>query len=340
MTKEQKSPIHQRSVLFAMVHYFRIFYGYAGKAMLALCGVIFLAGLLEGIGLSMLLPILNFEEAALAQNSYSQVVYRVLESVGIEVSLLSLLAIMFLIFLIKGLLMFLKGVVISRITTMIAKEQRLKLCRKYALMNYSFYTDSTIGYLNNAVTTEVERAVAGFSKFTEVITVAVYIVIYFGVVFLMNWHIAFFVSGVCLCLFSLLKRLSNIARDLSLRVSEKNAQIQSLLIQMIYHFKYLKSTGSFMPIHKQLEERIEEHRRYTLKNNILSWIPTSMLEVSAVFFLSLLILYYVNILGRPMSEIFVFLIFFYRAFARAFGFQINWQKFCAAVGGVEAVDRR
>jgi len=337
MSEDLRKTKYQKSVLVAIAHYFKVFYGYAGWKMLILCLVIFLSGVFEGLGLSLLLPILNFDDPAMMQNQYSVLVYGFLNNIGVGVSLFSLLSLMTLVFLVKGLFMFLKGAVIMLITTNIAKEHRLNLCRKYSEMKYDYYTNSTIGYLNNAVTTEVDRAVSGFSKYAEVITIGVYIAIYYSVAFFLNWQVAISVLAGCLVLFSLLRRLSDIARDLSLLVSEKNAQIQSLLIQMIYHFKYLKATNTFEPIYRQLAQRVEQHRRYQFKNGVLAFVPSSMLEVTTILFLSILILFYVNVLGRPMSEIFVLLLFFYRAFSRVFGFQINWHKFSASVGGVEAI---
>jgi subfamily B ATP-binding cassette protein MsbA len=38
-----------------------------------------------------------------------------------------------------------------------------------------------------------------------------------------------------------------------------------------------------------------------------------------------------------MAEIFILLIFFYKAFSRIFTFQIIWQKFNAAIGGIETI---
>jgi len=49
------------------------------------------------------------------------------------------------------------------------------------------------------------------------------------------------------------------------------------------------------------------------------------------------VLYYVGFQGKSIAEIFVLLIFFYKAFSYVFVFQSNWQKFNASLGGLEVI---
>jgi subfamily B ATP-binding cassette protein MsbA len=124
---------------------------------------------------------------------------------------------------------------------------------------------------------------------------------------------------------------------ISLLVSETNAQIQSLLIQAIYNFKYLKATNSFTPIFKHLHDKIKKNYIYQFKLNVLAAIPSSIIEPISVLFLSGLVLYYVGFMGKSIAEILVLMVFFYKAFTYIFRFQINWQKFNAGLGGLEVI---
>ena len=91
----------QLSVISSLIHYFKVFYGYAGKKIFVLCFIILLGGISEGFGISMLLPILDYEQPESSQNTYTTTLYQFLEHIGISVSLFSLLALLFIPFYIK-----------------------------------------------------------------------------------------------------------------------------------------------------------------------------------------------------------------------------------------------
>lgn len=329
----------QIPVLSSLIHYFRVFRRYAGSKLYVLCLVILAGGLLEGLGVSLLLPILNYQQSNGAADAYSKIVYGLLEKAGIEVSLVSLLLLMIVAFVFKGLFIFLQTAIKSRIVTDLTRDQRLLLCEKYARMNYDYYTNSQVGHLNNIITTEISGAVSGFGNYIDVIVGIIYIVVYTIAAAILDWRTTALVFTVCLILFVLLRRLSHLASELSIGISRKNAQIQSLLIPMIYNFKYLKATANFPALYKQLKQRIEGHRLFQYKNNIITGLPSAIVEPLAVVFLACLIWYKTVLRGQPISEIFVLLLFFYRAFSRTFGFQVVWQKFCGVIGGVEAVEK-
>jgi len=322
-----------------IIHYGRIFYGYAGKKLFLLFGIVFISGFWEGIGLTILLPILDYGQQEAVPNIYTRYVYAFLEFTGIGISLFSLLLLLFCVFLLKGAFTFLQTVISVGITTNLIQSLRLSFFRKYMTMNYHHYTNSNIGYLNNLITVEIDRAVHGFRKYIDLIIGVIYILIYAIIASTIDWRTTVLVLIMSAALFVLLKDLSNIARKLSVLVSEKNAQIQSLLIQMIYSFKYLKATHNFTQLYKQLQQRIKKHRLYQFKNSVLSGIPTVLAEPLAVLLMSGLILYLVSFKGQAISEMLVLLVFFYRAFSRVFGFQTAWQKFWATIGGVEVLER-
>ncbi len=106
----------------SLIHYFKVFYGYAGKKLYFLCIVIFLGGICDGLGISMLFPIFNFESNTEELSVYSQIVYGFLESVGIGVSLFSLLGLLFVAFFLKGVFYFSQASLTSYICTDLDKK--------------------------------------------------------------------------------------------------------------------------------------------------------------------------------------------------------------------------
>lgn len=327
-------------VISSIVYYSKVFYRYAGKNLYLLGLAILLGGSLEGFGLSLLLPLLDIQQLdAGAGNAYSKCISQFLKSLGLPVSMISILAMIVIAFSLKGIFLFLQITLKARIMTSLTKAQRLILCQKYAQMSYPYYINSKIGHLNNVVTTEVVNAVASFGNYLDVLVAAIYIIIYALAAAVLNWQMTVLVFVTCGFIFYFLRRLSSLARELSVKISGKNSQIQSLLIPMIYNFKYLKATSSFGPFYKQLSSQVEDYRALHFRHGVLSAVSGAIVEPFAILFLSALILYHVSFRGQAMSEIFVLLVFFYKAFSRTVGFQVVWQKFNSWVGGVETVEK-
>ena len=295
------------------------------------------AGLSESIGISMLLPVLNIDKAVSDQDQYTKTIYNFLESIGINISLYSLIIILLVAFLFKGVFVFLQKIVTSHIRLNLVKDISIDFCNKYKNMKYSYYTNTSIGYLNNIITAEIARGVSALQRYIVVVGSLIFILIYISFAVSINYKMSIVVLFLSLLLFVLMRSLSQLARKMSLLVSETNASIQSLLIQAIYNFKYLKATDSFTHVFKHLFTKINKNYIYKFKNTVLISLTASIIEPVSVLFVSGLVLYCVKIQGKSVAEIFVLVIFFYKAFNYVFCFQSDWQKFNAGLGGLEVV---
>jgi len=327
----------QIPLISSLIHYFKVVYGYAGRKLYILLLLFLFAGLSESIGVSMLLPVLNIDKAVSDQDQYTKTIYCFLESLGINISLFSLIILLLIAFLFKGAFVFLQKTFSSYIRLNLIKDIRMDFCNKYKGMKYSYYTNTSIGYLNNIITTEINRGVAALNRYTVVIGSLIFILIYISFAIIINYKMTFVALFLSLLLFTLMRSLSRLSRKISLLVSETNAQIQSLLIQTIYNYKYIKATDSFTHIFKHLFAKINKNYGYYFKSSVLTSIPSSIIEPISVLLISGLVLYYVGFQGKSIAEIFVLVIFFYKAFSYVFIFQSNWQKFNASLGGLEVI---
>jgi len=323
----------------SLIHYYKVVYSYAGRKLHILLLLFLFSGLSESIGISMLLPVLNVDKAVSDQDKYTKTIYNFLESIGINVSLFSLIILLLIAFLFKGAFVFLQKVFASYIKLNLTKDIRIDFCDKYKGMKYSYYTNTSIGYLNNIVTTEIRRGVAALNRYTVVIGRLIFILIYMSFAVVINYKMTLVVLFLSLLLFTLMRSLSRLSRKLSMLVSETNARVQSLLIQTIYNFKYLKATNSFTHIFKRLFTNINKNYDYQFKSNVLTAIPSSIVEPLSIFFVSGLVLYYVGFQGKSIAEIFVLVFFFYKAFSYVFQLQSDWQKFNASLGGLEVISK-
>ncbi len=329
----------QIPLITSLVHYFKVVYSYTGRKLYILILLFLLGGLCESIGVAMLLPVLNIDKAVSGQDQYTKTIYSFLESAGINVSLFSLIILLLIAFLFKGVFVFLQKTLSSYVRCNLIKDIRIDFCNKYKNMKYSYYTNTSIGYLNNIITAEIARGVSALQRYIVVVGSLIFILIYISFAVSINYKMSIVVLFLSLLLFVLMRSLSQLARKMSLLVSETNANIQSLLIQVIYNFKYMKATDSFTHIFKHLFVKINKNYIYQFKGSVFTAITVSIIEPVSVLFVSGLVLYCVKIQGKSVAEIFVLVIFFYKAFNYVFCFQSDWQKFNAGLGGLEVMSK-
>jgi len=324
-------------LISSLIFYHKVARSYLGRKLYVLLLLFLFGGISESIGISMLLPVLNVDKAEAAQDQYTKTIYAFLESVGMNISLSSLLILLLIAFLFKGVFVFLQNSFSAYIKCRLAKDIRISFCNKYMNMKYSYYTNTSIGYLNNIITTEIDRSVGALNRYTVVIGSMIVVFIYISCAVTINYQMTFVVIILSLLLFTLMRMLSRLSRKMSLLVSETNAQVQSLLIQTISNYKYIKATDSFAHIFKQLFGRISINYIYKFKGAVLTVIPSSIIEPISIVFISGLVIYYVGFQGKPIADITVVLVFFYKAFSGVFRFQSDWQKFNASLGGLEVI---
>ncbi|MBO06635.1 MAG: hypothetical protein CMI58_06340, partial [Parcubacteria group bacterium] len=155
----------QIPLISSLIHYFKVVYGYTGRKLYILLLLFLFGGLSESIGVSMLLPVLNIDKAVSDQDQYTKTIYIFLESIGINISLFPLIILLSIAFLFKGAFVFLQKTFTAYIRFNLIKDIRIDFCNKYKGMKYSYYTITSIGYLNNIITTEINRGVGALNRY-------------------------------------------------------------------------------------------------------------------------------------------------------------------------------
>jgi len=317
-------------VLFDQFLFYRSF---TGRGLYGLIFIILIGGLLEGIGIGLFLPVINYASKGISTDRFSELVKGVMQMMGLPMTLSYLLLLLFLVFFLKGVLLYCQEVATSKIISTATMRLRIELVENYFQMNYLFFTNNTTGYLNNLITTEVNRCVNALGKYCQIFICVVYIGIYsVGVIFI-NWKVMAFalLAGgfISICL----RFVHRLSRQCSIEVSESNASLQSVLIQTIYSFKYLKATNRFEPLMIILSGHIHRLARLTFKLGVLGGVFKAVAEPFLVLCMCSLIFYQVVLEQRPISESMVLLAIFYRAIGKMFAFQAIWQKINSVIGG-------
>jgi len=185
---------------------------------------ILLAAIAEGVSIFMLLPLINIiigqghpgvgeavGDMDAGSNSFVNRVYGMMNDIGIEPSLGSLLSVVVVGILIKGLLLLMArkhiGDTVARFTT----NLRLALLRSVLASRWDYFHHQPVGRLATAMGSETLRASQAYLFGTMMLASALQTMIYLGVGFMVHWQatlIALFAGAVIVAMLHFLVSMS------------------------------------------------------------------------------------------------------------------------------------
>ena len=272
------------------------------------------------------------------RSKYSKFIYQLLESINIEVSLTSLVIVVFFVFLFKAVIKFTQEVIGANITQNLTKELRNDLVTKYRQMQYTFFINTEIGYFNNIISVEVTKFIGAFKRYIILIATVIQILIYLCYSFLFSWEVSVMsiISGIIIYILynPLLKRVSILSKI----IVRTNARLQNAFIQFILNYKYLKATSNFKNPVKNLTHQIEMLKTKGFKQSVIEIITPVSLEPISILIFSGGLLFLVEYQGREISTIMVTLLFLYRTMIRLPLIQSYMQRFMSLSASVDVVE--
>lgn len=281
---------------------------YPGRSAVALIAV-FTAGLVDGLGMSMLLSMLSFATST-GEHEPSmpeQVALRVAEFFGLQPSAPVLLGLATLLIGFKAVLSLLANRQVGYTVANIATDLRLAMIRSVMAARWTHYLQQSVGRLSNAVSTEAQRASEAFQYGAESAAMLLNALIYLGIALSLSWQagVAAIVSGAVL-----LGVLQQLVRTSLHAGRQQTTLMKSLLTAMggqMAAAKALKAMAREDHVDALLTDQTRALRR-ALRRQVISKEAMGALQepllailVGLGFFLSL------SVLKMPLAEVLVML---------------------------------
>ena len=205
-----------------------------------------LAGLMEGISLTALLPILNIAMGGGNGKSGSGIgktVISALKSIGIEPTIPSLLLVVVIGVLLKSALVLLADRKVGYTVACVATDLRLSLLRALLGTRWEYYLNQPIGSLANSAGSEVMRASNAYLHGTLAVSYLVQFIVYAVLALMVSWKVsvAALVAGSLLMLF--LNRLVRKAKKAGRKETALLKSLLSRLTDSLQSVKPLKAMG-------------------------------------------------------------------------------------------------
>jgi ATP-binding cassette subfamily C protein len=217
--------------------------------MLALLAMLF-AGLAEGFGLSMLLPLLSLALnnndspdtfVSQSESTLEQIVGSFFDSFGMSPTIGVLLAFFVLSILLKAILVLLANKRVGYMVAQVATDLRLALLHALFASRWEYYVHQPVGKFSNAFATEAARSAVAYSFGIRVIALLLHTVVYATIALIIAWQETLITLGAGVLILSVLRRLITKAKMAGKHQTNILKSVLALLTDTLQSIKPLRA---------------------------------------------------------------------------------------------------
>ncbi len=243
--------------------------GYPGRTALALFALI-IAGVLDGLGLSLLLSMLNLATGEAEDPSMpEQVALDVVQALGLEPTTVALLSLGVGMIAIKAMIVLLANRQVGYTVAHIATDLRLTLIKAVMKSRWRYYLAQPVGKLSNAVATEAHRASEGFFHGAVMATQVISALIYAGLALMISWQASLIALAIGGCLLGVLHFLIRIAGRAGRDQTGLLKSLLSVMTDQLGAVKPLKAMARDDHIDAMMSHQTRDLKR-ALKNQVIA----------------------------------------------------------------------
>ena len=217
---------------------------YPRRSLLVLTALV-IAGTLEGISMTALLPVLSvaLEHNSADANGVGGVALTLLRSIGLEPTLTSLLAVIVVGVTATSVVALLARREIGYTVAQVATDLRLQLLRSLVAARWEYYLRQPVGKLSNAMAGEASAASQAYLSATTMITSAIQAVAYSAVAFAVSWKATAAYVAAALVIAVALHSMVRLAKRAGKRSTKMMTQLLTGLYDTLQSVKPLKAMG-------------------------------------------------------------------------------------------------
>ena len=324
--------------LFKYIKIYQIYLGYKMYIIYVL-GII--ASIFEGFGILMFLPLLktidNSNSSKISEDFLSRNVYSFIDFIGFSNSIISVLMLIVISFILKGIMTFLALGFNAYLVGQLLKKIKTNLFVLYTKMTSGYYYSKTTGDLINIINEQPIKSLEAFKQLNLLCANIFNTIILILLAFIANTYFGIMavISGIALVLIFL--KMNGYVQKLSRINASESGNLNSWLIQALHGFKYLASTSQISKVSKKIKKSIVTLTSIQVKTGIASAFSQSIREPIAVVFIVIILFFQLYIYNLKLEPILVSLVLFYRALNSSLAVQSAFQGMFQNIGSMELV---
>lgn len=315
-----------------MIAYTKLFYNLVGPKLLLLLVVMQAAAIIEGFGISLILPIIQGDNQS--DSRLASIINWGFDLIAIDPSLTNTLIVLVIFFVIRGGLLIGQSWYQSLILSRNLTNMRVGFATSIANADYNYLSRQDTGVLSNVMSVEIERVNHALSQLLSLMIAVTTALVYVGIALLVAPVVTIFLAILIAPIAAIMLYLNRLTSRSSLQLTDGSNKQQSIFLEMLRNMKYLKATGRSIPV---LGRVVSESGRVGIayrKLNFLQGATAYGLEPFIVLVLAAVIYFFTEIRGADVLEI-LFLIFVFRSAAiNLVATQPAYRKFLSADGSM------
>jgi subfamily B ATP-binding cassette protein MsbA len=297
-------------------------------------------GLLEGLGLSLLIPllsVLNGPSRGVQGRGFVGVVGRIGHGFSPDRRLFLGTLVIFFVVLSKGAFQVAANFFTSWVDGRIGQEIRCGLSQRLEDLGYPFFLLEQPARLVNIITTDSWKASDAVRILLSGIAAGTAVVVFSVVLFLVNWRLSLVVLLGGLGARLIQKRFTAFLRVLSRRTVATNELLADRMLFAIFGARLIRIFGEQRAEHARFEDTSESVRRAMLKSERLSGIQGPLLEALHGF-LFIVVVPIAWLSHVPLPVIVTFLVLMNRLQPHLRLFEHSAATFASAAGHFDEVE--
>ncbi|SKB36735.1 ABC-type multidrug transport system, ATPase and permease component [Salegentibacter holothuriorum] len=318
--------------------YLLFFYSYLKWRVILSFLLSFLTGILDGLGLALIIPLLQivFNDTANAEIPGSDFLNKIFfDWLDLEPVILDVFLIIFLLFSLKGAIKFMDAYLSVLWQQKMMREIRFNSLHLFSNYKYPSFVNLDTGRVQNTLGSDVAKISVAYKFYFKTVNFFVLVLAYFSLSLGVDWKFTLLVllGGIIISL--LYKILYKRTKYFSNKLVGETNYYHKLLIENINLFKYLKATGLIDSFVHKLKGSILKMEQTQRRLGIVDAILMGIREPLIILVIFGAILFYTELFNQGITGVLLSLLFIYRAFSFFMASQQQWNLFLGYSGSLE-----
>jgi ABC-type multidrug transport system fused ATPase/permease subunit len=304
--------------------------------------LILLAGIAEGVGLSLLVPLASSLTNGSVKDSNVSMPFNLLNEgftmVGIEPTFGATLLVLTIVMLTSFLLIHLQDRVLFSARYRFLEMLRNRASDTIFAAKWEHISSLSSGEVTNKIINEAERGTEALIASMAMVVILIQLLVYGVFAFILSWQMFFIALGALLIASLLVRRLIRAVRIMGSRNAEINTLYSRQLVDFVRGAKLIKATAIGQVIAEKLHDASSESCRVNcgivVNQSLMRFELQSIISVVMVTILYTAI----EVFKIPVSILLVFLFVLLRLTPKFSSFQAQWHNYSAFYPALEIVD--
>lgn len=305
---------------------------------LLLSALFFFENLVEGIGLSLVIPVLYKLLGQADQSGIDEKFSKAFAFIGVEYSLLNVLIALVLAFVVKSIGMYVSRKIVSQTAAYFFTLIQERIFRAFFSSRLEYINKTSDGSIVNSVIQESNRAALSFLYVAQWISNVLSMALYCAIAVSAAGMLAVYAALMGLILFYPLKRITHRLEIVGQEYVKLQEKIQSSLIESIAGIKVIKAQARESDVMRIFNDLLRINENQWSRIYFYSGAMAIFSNPLGVFILAV-ILYGGYTLGVSVPKLFVFLVAFQRLLPTLSTLQNLRNSLAMSIPGLDRVDQ-